>query len=209
MKPTVRAFSAIRVALASVIFATLMMAATAPAAAAPPIGGTNDGNVGCIAPSSPYTQNNYPRTSTMPSDVQRVQRYAQKVERIGVLPNGDEIRLATGLTSITDSTKVNLGGGISTVYNGYITGECLLLYSAHFERWDVLVFNPSASGTDSSYSITSAKILPNWNIAVTFTNKKRTIKAEYVLNIEQFVFNNPQEQQLVEGVPGVYFGSLN
>lgn len=206
MKQTVRATRAIRMAFAC-IFATLIMT-TAPAHAAPPMG--NETKVGCGPQTSAYVQNSYPRSTTMPSDVQRIYQHAQKVERVGILPNGDAIYLATGLTSVTDSTPTNIGGGITVTRSGYMSGECLLMYSKHFERWDILAFNPSISGTDSSYTITEARLLPDWSIAVTFTSKKQTVRASYLLNQERFVYKNADDEKRIEGcIPNVMFGMLN
>jgi hypothetical protein len=147
----------------------------------------------------------------MPEEVQRLIGAAEKMERVGILPNGDRIYLITGLTSTHPKTAPqDLGNGVVVTEIAYATDDALLLYSSHFARWDVLAFNPCMAGTDSSYTITEARIQPDWHIAVTFTNanaKKQTVKATYRLDLECFVYKNTEDQERIEGrpVPGVYF----
>lgn len=188
---------------------TLLLTATLPTTLHAQSSGCNQMTALRI-PNNPggYEPNTPAHSTTMPASVQRILTDAQQTTKIGTLPNGDRIYLATGIGVQPDTAPQYLGNGMTVVSRGYITHECLLLYSSHFGQWDVLTFNPSIA-RDSSFTITEAHIQPDWNIAVTFTSKKRVVHATYLLAQERFVYKNAQEEEWVEGrIPGVYFGSV-
>lgn len=125
---------------------------------------------------------------------------AQSTEKIGVLPNGDMIYLCTGLQKEVDTSWSPITNGISVSSMGYCTHECILMYSNHFRRWDILTFNPSVTMVKESFIISEAHLLPSWDIAVTFSSNKQKITATWSLSKEKFLYKNTKEEELVEGV---------
>lgn len=125
---------------------------------------------------------------------------AQSTEKIGTLPNGDMIYLCTGLQKEVDTSWSPITNGISVSRMGYCTHECLLMYSKHFERWDILTFNPSITMAKESFSISEAHLLSSWDIAITFRSSKQKITATWSLSKEKFLYKNTKEEELVEGV---------
>lgn len=147
----------------------------------------------CSPNSSTYS---IPSTSSIPSII----KDAGCMKKIGTLPNGDMLYFLTELKKEIDTSWVALSNDMSVSEGGYCTHECLLIYSKHFERWDLLTFNPSITMAKESFCMTEARLLPSWDISVTFKSKNRKINATWSLKFERFLFKNLSEQELVEGI---------
>lgn len=139
----------------------------------------------------------------MPRGIEEIISQCSKMEKVGELPNGDVIYYISGLPtqaqadSISEKEFINDGGDL-ILPNGYRSGEVLLMKSHWFNKWDVILFNPS-----KEYVMVSPHLNSSWEVEFLFKKGKEEIPAKTSLKHRYAVhYSSDSDRQKVN--PRVY-----